>query len=73
MGTAELDSRLGGLQSYLASVQGSGQEHSEIYQEAHWLVDTLQSYPPIGEQIWTLFIHERPGSTTEVKSEEVRT
>lgn len=62
MGTPELDSRLIGLQSYLATAQGSEQESSDIYKEAHWLVTTLQSYPSISQQFWTLFVHERPDS-----------
>ncbi|KAJ5406087.1 hypothetical protein N7465_007371 [Penicillium sp. CMV-2018d] len=53
MGTPELDSRLIGLQSYLANAEGSEQESSDIYKEAHWL-----SYPSIGKQFWTLFVHE---------------
>lgn len=73
LGTTELDSRLEGLQSYLASAQGSGQESSEVYQEALWLIHTLQKFPLIGENIWTLSVHERPGSShAEVKWDEVR-
>lgn len=58
MGTPELDSRLIGLQSYLANAEGSEQESSDIYKEAYWLVTTLQSYPSISKQFWTLFVHE---------------
>ncbi|CAG8176771.1 unnamed protein product [Penicillium salamii] len=73
LGTTELDSRLEGLQSYLASAQGSGQESSEVYQEALWLIHTLQKFPLIGENIWTLSVHERPGSShAEVKWDEGR-
>ncbi|CAG8947603.1 unnamed protein product [Penicillium salamii] len=73
LGTTELDSRLEGLQSYLASAQGSGQESSEVYQEALWLIHTLQKFPLIGENIWTLSVHERPGSShSEVKWDEGR-
>lgn len=71
LGTAELDSRLAGLQSYLASTQAPDQQTNEAYQEAQWLVTTLETYPVIGEQIWTLFVHERT-STTETKLDEVR-
>jgi hypothetical protein len=60
MGTPELDSRLIGLQSYLANAKGSEQESSETYKEAQWLVTILQSYPSISQQFWTLFVHERP-------------
>lgn len=59
MGTPELDSRLIGLQSYLANAKGSEQESSDIYKEAHWLVTILQGYPSISQQFWTLFVHER--------------
>lgn len=59
MGTPELDSRLIGLQSYLANAKGSEQESSETYKEAHWLVTILQTYPSISQQFWTLFVHER--------------
>lgn len=62
MGTPELDSRLIGLQSYLANAKGSEQESSDIYKEAHWLVTILQGYPSISQQFWTLFVHERLGS-----------
>jgi hypothetical protein len=62
MGTPELDSRLIGLQSYLANAKGSEQESSDIYKEAHWLVTTLQSYPSISQQFWTLFVHESSDS-----------
>ncbi|CAG7943258.1 unnamed protein product [Penicillium nalgiovense] len=59
MGTLELDSRLIGLQGYLANAKGSEQESSDIYKEAHWSVTILQSYPSISQQFWTLFVHER--------------
>lgn len=59
MGTPELDSRLIGLQSYLANAKGSEQESSDTYKEAHWLVTILQTYPSISQQFWTLFVHER--------------
>jgi hypothetical protein len=73
MGTPELDSRLAGLQSYLAGAAGSGQESTDIYKEAHWLVTTLQNYALISQQIWTLFIHERAEpSSTKVTSDQVR-
>lgn len=73
LGTTELDSRLEGLRSYLASAQGSGQESSEVYQEALWLINTLQNFPLVGENIWTLSVHERPGSSNaETKWDEVR-
>ncbi|KAJ5317642.1 hypothetical protein N7508_002150 [Penicillium antarcticum] len=49
MGTPELDLRSHGLQSYLTSMKGSDQESSDTYQEAHWLVDTLQ-YTGSGEK-----------------------
>ncbi|KAJ5958667.1 uncharacterized protein N7479_005817 [Penicillium vulpinum] len=62
MGTPELDSRLVGLQSYLASAKGSEQESSDIYKEAHWLMTILESYPSISQHIWTLFVHERLNS-----------
>lgn len=62
MGTPELDSRLIGLQSYLANAKGSEQESSDTYKEAHWLVTILQGYPSISQQFWTLFVHERLGS-----------
>lgn len=58
MGTPELDSRLSGLQSYLSGAKGSEQESSDIYKEAHWLATTLQGYPSISQQFWTLFVHE---------------
>lgn len=73
MGTPELDSRLAGLQSYLASAEGSGQKSSDIYKEAHWLITTLQNYALISQQIWTLFVHERlESSTARVTSDQVR-
>ncbi|OQE40082.1 hypothetical protein PENCOP_c006G08672 [Penicillium coprophilum] len=59
MGTPELDSRLLGLQSYLATARDSEQESSDIYKEAQWLVTTLQSYPSISQEFWSLFVHER--------------
>ncbi|CAI7646721.1 unnamed protein product [Penicillium glandicola] len=37
MGTPELDSRLIGLQSFLANTKGSEQESSDTYRDAHWL------------------------------------
>lgn len=58
MGTPELDSRLIGLQNYLANAKGSVQESSDIYKEAHWLVTILHGYPSISQQFWTLFVHE---------------
>lgn len=71
LGTAELDSRLAGLQSYLASTQASDQQTNEAFQEAQWLVTTLETYPIIGQKIWTLFVHER-ASSTENRLDEVR-
>lgn len=59
MGTPELDSRLIGLQSYIANAKGSEQESSDVYKEAHWLVTILQGYLSISQQFWTLFVHER--------------
>ncbi|KGO77979.1 hypothetical protein PITC_025070 [Penicillium italicum] len=58
MGTPQLDSRLIGLQSYLANAKGSDQESSNIYKEANWLVTILQSYPSISQKFRTLVVHE---------------
>ncbi|CAI7640851.1 unnamed protein product [Penicillium bialowiezense] len=72
LGSAELGSRLAGLENYLTSAQGSDQESSEVYQEALWLVNTLHRYNVISDRIWTLSVHERPGSSSaESKWEEV--
>lgn len=64
MGTPELDSRLAGLQSYLASTKGSDQESSEIYKEACWQVDLLQQYSSISEQFRSIFVYEGRNSRT---------
>lgn len=58
MGTPELDSRLAGLQSYLASTKGSDQESSEIYKEACWQLDLLHQYSSISEQFRSIFVYE---------------
>ncbi|OGE56876.1 hypothetical protein PENARI_c002G02290 [Penicillium arizonense] len=72
MGTPELDSRILGLQSYLTSMEGSDQESSDTYQEACWLVNTLQGYSSISEAYFTLFVHERPNSSEAGTSDKVR-
>lgn len=72
MGTPELDSRMLGLQSYLASMEGSDQESRDTYQEARWLVNTLQGYSSISEAYFTLFVHERPNSPEAGTSDPVR-
>ncbi|KAJ5343286.1 hypothetical protein MYU51_021423 [Penicillium brevicompactum] len=71
LGSTELGSRLAGLENYLTSAQGSDQESSEVYQEALWLVNTLHRYNVISDGIWTLSVHERPGSSSsETKWDE---
>jgi hypothetical protein len=72
MGTPELGPRMTGLQSYLTSMEGSDQESSNTYQEARWMVNTLQGYATISEANWTLFVHEKPNSSEAATPDSVR-
>lgn len=60
MGTPELDSRLAGLQRYLASTKGSDQESSDIYKEACWQLDLLHQYSSISERFRSINVYEGP-------------
>ena len=64
MGTPELDSRLAGLQSYLANTKGSDQESSDIYKEACWQMDLLHQYSSISEKFRSIYVYEGPNLRT---------
>lgn len=63
MGTPELDQRLAGLQSYLASNQVSDEDLSDSFKEARWLLGLLQRYSSVSDKFRTIVIRESLGAS----------
>jgi hypothetical protein len=64
MSTPELDPRMEGLRSYLAANEGDGQQATDSYKEAKWMLNVLDQFTTINDQFDIVIASEGQGPTS---------